>query len=112
MKVIKNWWKIVKYDFTFWCNRNLRQQCKQCAAYFEGHDCAFPDCSPWIWQTWFVYCYVRQPMGIGEDVMSTIFWFRVCGKGLSFAYNKQPLFSERHGYRKVLRIGKFSVEVL
>ena len=41
-------------------------------------------------------------------------WIRILGKGISII-NKQkhpPLFSERNGYRRVLRIGKWGVEHL
>lgn len=40
------------------------------------------------------------------------FWFRVRGYGLRVAYGTLPLFSERYGYRRVLRVGPFAVEVL
>lgn len=42
------------------------------------------------------------------------FWFRVLGFGISVRNKAKhpPLFSERNGYRKVLRIGKWGVEWL
>ncbi|WP_074298646.1 hypothetical protein [Paraburkholderia phenazinium] len=40
------------------------------------------------------------------------FWFRLSGRGLSLEVDRPMLFSERHGHRKVRRIGRFSVEVL
>jgi hypothetical protein len=42
------------------------------------------------------------------------FWLRIMGRGISVV-NKQkhlPLFSERNGYRRVRRIGKWGVEWL
>ncbi len=42
------------------------------------------------------------------------FWIRFFGRGFSVV-NKikhPPLFSERNGYRKVLRIGKYGFEYL
>ena len=42
------------------------------------------------------------------------FWIRFFSRGFSIV-NKikhQPLFSERNGYRKVLRIGKYGLEYL
>jgi hypothetical protein len=41
-------------------------------------------------------------------------WFRILGYGLS-VYDRRmnpPLFSERYGYRKVLRLGPYSVRFL
>lgn len=41
-------------------------------------------------------------------------WFRVFGYGLAW-HNRNihpPLFSERYGYRKVLRLGRWSIEQL
>lgn len=42
------------------------------------------------------------------------FWFRIFGKGLSVRNRKihAPLFSERNGYIKVLRIGKWAITYL
>lgn len=42
------------------------------------------------------------------------FWFRVLGYGLTVVQTSQypPLFSERHGYRKFLRVGGFRIGVL
>lgn len=40
------------------------------------------------------------------------FFFRICDKGLSFSLDAPVLFSERYGYRKVLRIGRLAIEVL
>ena len=42
------------------------------------------------------------------------FWFRVYGVGLSIQdREKHPaLFSERNGYTKVLRIGKWAIRML
>lgn len=41
-------------------------------------------------------------------------WFRLFGKGLRFADRSKhkALFSERNGYEKVIRIGKWSVKFL
>jgi hypothetical protein len=39
------------------------------------------------------------------------FWFRVFGYGLAIN-NTKPFFSERFGYRKVLRIFGIKIEVL
>jgi hypothetical protein len=41
-------------------------------------------------------------------------WFRVLGYGLRVADRRvnPPLFSERYGYRKVLRLGPYSVRFL
>lgn len=39
------------------------------------------------------------------------FWFRVFGYGLVVT-NMQPMFSERHGYRKPMRILGVKIEVL
>jgi len=43
-----------------------------------------------------------------------IFWIRLFGKGISVVDKKKypPLFSERFGYRKVVRIGKWGIEWL
>jgi hypothetical protein len=40
------------------------------------------------------------------------FYFRVFGYGLSIDSNRRVSFSERYGYRKVLRIGRWAIEVL
>jgi hypothetical protein len=42
------------------------------------------------------------------------FWFRVFGRGFAAVDKRRhpPLFSERHGYKKVLRIGRWGVEWL
>ncbi|KKN72966.1 hypothetical protein LCGC14_0405200 [marine sediment metagenome] len=42
------------------------------------------------------------------------FWFRIFGKGLAIVNKKKnpPLFSERNGIRKVLRVGNYGVEFL
>lgn len=40
------------------------------------------------------------------------FYFRVFGRGLSLEVDRPKLFSERNGFRKVLRIGRLSIEVL
>lgn len=43
------------------------------------------------------------------------FWFRVLGWGLHFRWIQpgyQPLFSERNGYTRVLKIGRFWVKGL
>ncbi len=41
-------------------------------------------------------------------------WFRIWGYGLSIVNKRKhpPLFSERYGYRKVLRFGRWGVEIL
>ena len=42
-------------------------------------------------------------------------WFRLFGYGLHFRWVKDgytPLFSERNGYVKVLRIGRFWIKAL
>ena len=39
------------------------------------------------------------------------FWFRVGNWGLSVS-NERPLFSERYGYTKVLRLGQWGIQVL
>ena len=41
-------------------------------------------------------------------------WFRVCGYGISINDMRihPPLFSERQGHRKALRIGHFSIKLL
>ena len=42
------------------------------------------------------------------------FWIRIMGRGISIVdkHKHPPLFSERHGYRKVLRIGRWGIEFL
>jgi len=42
------------------------------------------------------------------------FWFRLFGRGLSVSdkIKNPPLFSERYGYRKILRFGKWGIEYL
>jgi len=42
------------------------------------------------------------------------FWFRLFGRGLSIVdkVKHPPLFSERHGYRTVVRMGRFGFEYL
>jgi hypothetical protein len=40
------------------------------------------------------------------------FYFRVLGYGLSIDGNRRVGFSERYGYRKVLRIGRWAIEWL
>lgn len=42
----------------------------------------------------------------------TGFYFRICGYGLSFDIDLPPLFSERYGLRRVLRIGKLAIQFL
>ena len=39
------------------------------------------------------------------------FWFRLFGRGLSIS-DHPPMFSERYGYRKVVRIGKWGIKYL
>lgn len=46
-----------------------------------------------------------------NDTVARGFWFRVLGVGLSID-NMRPLFSERMGYRRKLRIGKWGMEFL
>jgi hypothetical protein len=44
---------------------------------------------------------------------SSGWWFRICGHGLAVDYPViPPLFSERYGYRKTLRIGRLRIERL
>jgi hypothetical protein len=43
---------------------------------------------------------------------SSGFYFRLFGYGLSFDLNLPRLFSERYGYRRVLRIGRLAIEWL
>ena len=40
------------------------------------------------------------------------FFFRLLGYGLSCQVDMPVLFSEREGHRRLLRIGRFSVEFL
>ena len=42
------------------------------------------------------------------------FWLRIAGAGISVVDKSKhpPLFSERNGYTKVLRVGKWGVEWL
>lgn len=40
------------------------------------------------------------------------FYFRICGRGLSFDIDRPKIFSERYGYKKILRVGRISIEVL
>lgn len=42
------------------------------------------------------------------------FWFRLFGWGFNIAdkIKNPPLFSERYGHRKVLRIGKWGIGIL
>lgn len=40
------------------------------------------------------------------------FYFRVFGYGMSIDIDMPALFSERYGFRKVLRIGRISIQVL
>ena len=40
------------------------------------------------------------------------FWFRLFGRGPHVARDRGVYFSERYGYRKVLRIGRWSFEWL
>lgn len=44
------------------------------------------------------------------------FWFRITQYGWGFSVvdklKNPPLFSERTGYKKVLRIGKFGIKLL
>jgi len=42
------------------------------------------------------------------------FWFRVFGYGIAVVDKEKhpPLFSERNGYRRVLRFGRFGIEWL
>ncbi len=40
-----------------------------------------------------------------------IFWFRVFGRGLHFN-SRPPLFSERNGYTKFVRVGKWRIRWL
>ncbi len=46
---------------------------------------------------------------------ASYFWFRVLGYGLHFRWIQpgyEPLFSERNGYTKVLKIGRFWIKGL
>jgi len=49
-----------------------------------------------------------------KDISKHGFWFRIFGYGLSFQNREKypALFSERNGYVKVLRIGRWSIRVL
>jgi len=40
------------------------------------------------------------------------FYFRIRGYGLSVQRDRQKLFSERNGYKRVLRIGSWAAEWL
>lgn len=40
------------------------------------------------------------------------FYFRIANKGLSLDMNLPVLFSERHHFRKVWRIGRLAIEIL
>lgn len=40
------------------------------------------------------------------------FYFRLLGYGLSVQRDRPVLFSERNGYKRVLRIGRWAFEVL
>jgi len=40
------------------------------------------------------------------------FYFRIVGYGLSIDSNRRVGFSERYGYRRVLRIGRWAIEWL
>lgn len=40
------------------------------------------------------------------------FYFRVLGYGLSIHRDRPILFSERNGYKHVLRLGRWAVELL
>ena len=46
------------------------------------------------------------------SVCRTAIWFRLCGIGFSVDLDMPVLFSERHGFRKVRRWGRWSFEVL
>ena len=41
------------------------------------------------------------------------FWIRILGRGISIVDKSKhpPLFGERNGYRRVLRIGKWGIEL-
>jgi hypothetical protein len=51
------------------------------------------------------FCFYYEP---------GFFWFRIFGYGLSCADKvlNPPLFSERYGYRRVLRVGRWGFEFL
>lgn len=40
------------------------------------------------------------------------FYFRICGYGLSVQLDVPVFFSERNGYRRVLRVGRWAIEWL
>jgi len=40
------------------------------------------------------------------------FWFRIFGCGLAIGKDRPVLFSERYGYQKVFRLGRWSVHAL
>jgi hypothetical protein len=40
------------------------------------------------------------------------FYFRLLGYGLSVERDRRPSFSERYGYKRVWRIGRWAIEVL
>lgn len=46
------------------------------------------------------------------SMRSTGIWFRLFGKGFSIDRDMPTLFSERYGFRKVRRWGRWSFEVL
>ena len=41
-----------------------------------------------------------------------IFYFRICGYGLAFQRDSRAYFSERMGFKKVLRIGRWAIQTL
>lgn len=51
-------------------------------------------------------------MCISASFNHDCFWFRVNGKGLSVSWHGRMLFSERNGYEKMIKVGKFKVKLL
>jgi len=52
-----------------------------------------------------------RPQMTGFHLWRTGLWFRICGYGL--AVSRDPtLFSERYGYRKIVRMFGWKVELL
>jgi len=47
--------KINEYFDNFKFLNRFRSRCKSCPkSNMDGHDCAFPDCSPFIWEMWYM----------------------------------------------------------
>lgn len=71
-----------------------------------------------IWFSMFFICifnYKSEVMKVFCSYKTNgLFWFRIFGRGLCIKnVNKHPLtFSQRNGYRKVIRIGKLCISYL